>query len=273
MKFLAPLVICLSLNQFALSQIQTGTVVFADFTKNEITIAADSRGTSSRTGAHKDTDCKISAFGNKFVFAMAGASTLNGHWEAKSIAREVWEAQSKISSTTPLLDRVVDGWNRAMKELYSDADFIASIRPPVTGVPVIATAMFGATDDAGTLRLKTVDITFDPFLFDTQRKVQIVQNVKEVPAGQIRVMGHKEIPLEFWRGTSQRARDYDGRFNLRISNLPIDQQRAKRASKMIELSILLDPKKEELGFPIDVLQLRKGSGVRWVRRKANCPEN
>ena len=53
-------------------QIEGGTVVFVYFSKDEVTVAADSRTIRIPDGAQFDTECKISAFGNQFVFSLAG---------------------------------------------------------------------------------------------------------------------------------------------------------------------------------------------------------
>src|SRR5712671_2893566 len=65
-------------------QVKTGTVIYIDLAKDEFTFAADSR-TNSSGGGHEDTECKILAFGNYFVFSMAGA-VKGEKWDAHAIA-------------------------------------------------------------------------------------------------------------------------------------------------------------------------------------------
>ena len=55
----------------ATAQVKTGTVLYVDLSKDEFIVAADSRWIFLG-GNHDDTECKIQAFGNQFVFSMAG---------------------------------------------------------------------------------------------------------------------------------------------------------------------------------------------------------
>lgn len=58
-----------------------------------------------------------------------------------------------------------------------------------------------------------------------------------------------------------------------IHNLRPDEQRAALAYELIRLSISLYPKADLLEGPIDVLQLRRARGVKWIHRKENCPDD
>jgi len=269
-KYLIPLVLFLS--QFAWPQVETGSVIFADFEQDEITIAADSRKNIPENGSHDDSECKISAFGKKFVFSLAGTIERSGHWNARSVARKTWESESKVASKTPLLDRVVAGWIKAMWKFYGEPDTISNIKKHMTGDPVVATAIFAALDKSDTLRMKAVNIDFDPRLFDTENKVKLIDDVSEIPANSHVSMGHDEIAEEFYAGASPRAKDYMTRYVSQIAGLPLHQRRAELFSKLIELSVSLHPNKDQLALPVDVLQIRKGTGVYWARVKPNCPE-
>ena len=268
MKLLTFLV--LFLNQFALGQLKSGSVIYIDFAQDQLTISADSR-MNIGAGGHDDTECKISAFGSTFVFSMAGAARKGTEWSAHSVAREIWERESKINPDSTLLPRVVKDFIEAMERIYGDPSVIQDVRKHVSDDPVMANAFFAAVDKAGKLRAQAVDIDFELQLFDSTGKVKLIHNVSEIPADSSASAGHDDIVIEFRHQTTQRAKDYMGWFKRRIADLPPDQQRAELASKYIELSILLHPKNNELAFPVDVLQLRKGTGVHWVWRKPNCP--
>jgi len=268
------ILLMLSLTQLAWAQVETGSVVFVDFAQDEITVAADSRSFVPAISAHVDTECKISAFGNKFVFSLAGYASAQGRWTAASEARKVWESQSKIVSNVPILDRVVEGWITVMKNIYSDPVLIADARKrmEIEDDPIVASAVFAAMDKSGNLRSKLVEIYFDIGLFDLLKQIRIVPKVIDVTVGQSS-LGHSEIIDEFRNGTTERARDYMNWYTARIASLPLHQRRAEFTSKMAELTVLLHPDKDALAFPIDVLQLRQRTGVHWVWKKPNCPEN
>lgn len=271
MKLLPFLVLLIS--QFAWAQFKSGTVVYVDFAQDELTVAADSR-MNIASGGHDDSECKISAFGSKFLFSMAGAARI-GQWNAHSAAREVWKRESKSKSDdATLLPRTVNGWIEVAKPIYATPDLIAEIRKHMSSGddPVVATAFFAAVDKSGRLKASAVNINFDLPLFDSTGEVKLISNANGIPADSSFSMGHDDVVIEFRHDTTQRAKEYMNWFRRRIAALPPHRQRAELASKYIELSILLHPKNNELAFPIDVLQLR-ADGLHWVSRKGNCPED
>ena len=84
------------------------------------------------------------------------------------------------------------------------------------------------------------------------------------------VGGLSEIVDEFISKKTDRSKAFRAWYATRISAMTQSEQRAEIASKYIELSVLLHPKNVELGFPIDVLQLRPVKGARWIHVKDNC---
>ena len=258
------------LNQIAWSQIQSGTVVYFNLAQDELTIAADSR-LNIGTGGHDDTECKISAFGSKFVFSMAGAARV-GPWSGHAVAREVWEKESKVGPDSTLVSRTLAGWVKEVAPIYEA--HIAEFRKRVgAGAdPVIANAAFAGVDREGKITVKIVDIDFDLQLFDSTGKAVIVPQIHDIPVNSSSSIGLDEVAIEFRSQTTERAQDYMAWFKRRISTLPRDQQNAELASKYVELSILLHPRKTELAFPIDVLQLRSNGPVKWFWKKPNCQD-
>jgi hypothetical protein len=255
----------------AWSQIKTGTVLYVDF-EDELTIAADSRMTFGN-GLHDDQECKISAFGNQFVFAMAGVVKREQEpWNAHTVARQVWEEESKKEvDPVRLVQIIANKWVTQMEEIYKQSRIFPELRkiqPENTGV--LANGVFGASNGAGVIAAYSTNITFDRPLFDSSSVVSIGHNGTIVPRGQFSA-GHDEIAMEFGQQTSGRAKEYMDRF---MPQLPSgkSEKRAAIAAKLIELSILLHPKSSELGFPVDVVQLAPKTGVSWVALKPNCPK-
>ena len=251
-------------------QIKAGSVVYVDFAKDEVTIAADSRMILS-SGGHDDTECKISAFGNQFVFAMAGV--VEGEkWNAHAVARQVWEAESKVEADpVKLVPVVADRWATQMEGIYGQPNSISTIRK--IGSKALANGIFAATNNKGNLIAYVTDIDFDLRLFDSKHLVRLWHDGRNIPPGTSASGGRDEIIDEFLALSSTRAKDYWEQFIPQISNTTKSQQRASIASKLIELSIRLHPQNSELGFPVDVLQLRPRTGVSWVSIKPNCPQN
>src|SRR5271163_142007 len=205
MKFLAVLMIW---SQLATPQIRSGTVIYANFEKDEITIASDSRTNIPGRDEHDDTECKIVALSPKFIFSLAGIAERSNHWNAFEVARESWKTESAKPPTADLLDRVALEWVLKMEKFYADPYVIADLRAHMTDEPIVVTAIFAAADNAGTLRMKAVDISFDKLLFDNTQQVKLIDNITEIPAHSHITMGHDEVAIEFHDMTSQRAKDY-----------------------------------------------------------------
>jgi hypothetical protein len=252
-------------------QIEAGSVVYVDFAKDEVTIAADSRMNLS-SGGHDDTECKISAFGDQFVFAMAGV-VRGEKWNAHAVARQLWEAESKLEADpVKLVPAVADKWATRMEEIYrQQPNTISTIRK--LGTEALANGIFAATNNGGNLVVHVTNIDFDLRLFDSKNLVRLWHDGRNIPPGTSASGGLDEILGEFLAQSSTRAKDYWKGFIPQISNMTKSQQRASISSKLIELSIRLHPQNDQLGFPVDVLQLRPKTGVSWVSIKPNCPQN
>ena len=260
--------------KMAWPQVETGSVLYVDFSQDEVTIAADSRMTVPTTGGHDDTECKISAFGDKFVFAMAGAVKFSGDngWDAHVIARRIWQSEIAENDAAKLVISVSDKWVAEMENIYRKPDVIRQLRKHVSDSGVIANATFAASDKSGNLIARAVNIWFDLPLFDSKGTISVSHEGEYLAVGKSIGAGLDEIIDEFQERSSTRAREYIQWFAPQLSGMSPSQRHAAIASKFIELSILLHPRNAELGFPIDILQLVRTTGVRWVLRKPNCPE-
>lgn len=146
-------------------QVQTGSVIVLDFNKDEITVAADSRGTMEEN-RYADTQCKLAASGDKFVFADAGFSG-SKQWNANDVARKMWEDSSRNSVEAPTLaHEVITRWTSEAEKFYRlDPEVLrAQIRLHPDN-DVLSNAIVAATDNSGVFAVETVDITFDLPLF------------------------------------------------------------------------------------------------------------
>jgi len=278
MKWLA-VGLTILLTPFAWPQIGTGTVLLIYFSKDEVTVAADSRVTAS-DGTHGDDECKISTFGSKFAFTMAGVAhrnkgSTNQAWNAHAIARRAWEANAPkhLDDAIGLAVAAEQSWTKEMKSVYSDPVIIKLVRSKmkVGDDPVLATAVFIATDNKGTLVVHTASLVFDISLYDSSGKIAVVDEpAVNLPENSHMSGGHDEIITEFLDQTTVRAREYMPWFKSRIASLPRAEQTAELVSKMVELSILLHPDNGELGFPIDIIQMRRRDGLRTLSMKSEC---
>jgi len=150
MKWLTVVLLLLSV-EVAWPQVKTGSVVYLDFAKDEVTIAADSRVTITG-GEHNDGECKISAFGNQFVFSMTGAVGAKG-WNAHTIARQIWQKQSRLEpDPVRLVTIVAKNWAIEMERIYARPDVIRKFQERNTSV--LANAFFAAASKSKLARLR-----------------------------------------------------------------------------------------------------------------------
>jgi hypothetical protein len=283
MRKLLLCVLIMTLRSPAWAQMQHGTVIYFDFSQDDLTIAADSRtGAAGRT---VDTECKISAFGDQFIFAVSGlarrtTSLPSGSevtkWTAQSIARSAWQtatSDNRSGSAPMLVAGVAAKWLSRMENNFASPDAIRLARPYLaqSDEHILAEGLFAATDKAGNLSMKAATIFVDLPLFDSTGQIRLWHETYDGKPDTWGSTGYDEVVEEFKRRTSERARQYMQQFEGSISALTKSEQRASLAAKLIELSILYHPKKEILGPPIDVLQLVRGSGVHWIHRKESCP--
>lgn len=256
----------------AVEETGAGSIVFVIFTPDNLTIAADSRLTRL-AGGHDDTECKISAFGSKFAFAMAGVVFTSGDGNPHSIARGIWQAKTRTNpSTTELISDVAEEWTDKMEKLYAQSGAIGGIRKR-TGGESLATAYFAATDRTGQTILADVQINFDGQLFDKSGRIHITHDKRILRSDNWYSAGRHEIADEYIKGTSDRAKTFMVPFRTQLAALAPSERDAKMASKLVELSILLHPLKADLAPPVDVLQMKPGIGTHWVSIKPNCPKD
>ena len=277
MKWIVALLLVVPL-QAAWPQIQTGTIIVYNLTQDEFTVAADSRGIVRGTDKHDDNECKISAFGSNFVFSMAGLTRQGDRWDSHTVARKIWQEEfMRDASAKSLVTVVSDKWINAMERIYFDNSVVPYMRStmhPGDG-PIISSAVFAATDKSGLVFYRGVTIFFDLQAFDSSGTVRLQEKIEgrlDTPE-QWGSMGRNEIEIEFVKRATPRANQYMDWYGPQISTLDPSKLRSELATKFVELSILLHPNNIELGFPIDVLQLNGKTGVHWISRKPNCPEN
>jgi hypothetical protein len=259
-------------------QVRSGTVIYLHVGKDEVTVAADSRTSafdpSGQPAGHNDSECKISMFGSQFVFVHAGIVGGDAKkWSPHSVALQAWKEQTLSQGTAEaLVHGVAESWVARMEELLNDQNIIniQRRRMRMGSDPVLVTALFAGTDSSGGMAVRAAEITFDLKLFDSANVIRLMHDGFDPSEGHNVSGGHSEIVDEFVAKSSARAAEYMAWFDQRISALPTSDQQAELASKYIELSILLNEHRDELGFPVDVVQLRRKSGVFKRLLKPNC---
>jgi hypothetical protein len=257
----------------ALSQISSGTVIVINFTKDKVVVAADSGVISGVSGKQaENTECKISTFGHRFVFASAGAlrhSRLSNAdptegWDSFDIAREGFKATQTGSSRSAdvQLDGMANYWaqevvNHLVNAYFYFPDQILNFAKKYDGKLGIA---FFATASKGTIKSQFVRITFNfnnlasPIEFDKLPRLPSCWKCGQPDNASTCVMGHVH--------TVENA----------CTTTPAFQSK-QIAVDLAELTVAHD-RSGEVRDPIDVVELRSdGSPVRRLKCKPKCPTN
>lgn len=270
---------------YALPQVSTGSVVFIDFSNDEITVAADSRTNDEMAGVHFDNECKISVLGNRFVFAVTGfaqradylpSGSLKPVWSAQAEARTAFEGAFTIhSNVDELTSDTAKKWTQAVeKDIENSRSIFPGIRRQLDQRGIVTSGFFATTDQTHRFSARSANIIVDVAKYDATGEIKLNAESDEIMRpNSWGYSGFYEIMREFSSESTPRAQEYMKWFRSQIENLSPSERRAAIASKMIELSILLHPQRELLGFPVDVVQLDAGEDARWVSRKPSCAEN
>lgn len=208
---------------------RTGSVVVYFISQDEITVAADSRITNTLSGAHEDTYCKIRAFGDHFVVAVAGI-TQGDRWSSPDIAKHVWKAEQNGRLTPEeFANEVANGWLSRVQAHLQNQREISQARRELEG-GVVTYALFGATDSVGRLAAARATIAVDLALFDSKHIVHLIPKLEPLQLGSGGTLGLGEIANEYYKRTTSRADQYMKSYLATIASQPAGVHDASLAS-------------------------------------------
>jgi hypothetical protein len=137
----------------------------------------------------------------------------------------------------------------------------------------LTVAFLGGQDAAGQFVLFSVQV-----LPESPSSVKATAKGGQVtcPPDDFCVVGRSEIVIEFANAKSKRAQREKATWKSSGGYVPGSLEYAMfRTIRMVELTIKYR-KGNEVGGPIDAVQLRRDNGnarMRWFARKPNCPQN
>ena len=252
-------------------QVETGTVVIYFLSPTGATVAADSRAYYTHGQKPDDKACKIRALCNKFFYAVAGPVSYAepGHsYSAYADAKSAWERASRLNmakSAQKMTDYVAERWVESMKKHLSDPKVMNGVSEELDGGDDVSDALFGATDSAGNIGVTRADIHIDLPAFKKTKKINLTPKIDgRAILGEGGTLGRGDVANDH---RTRREAAVRGNHNLTRS-----AQDAEIAKQLVELTIQIDPHKQELGGDVDELRLDRGIGVTWLHRKCNCKE-
>jgi len=195
-------------------------------------------------------------------------------WDAYDIAHSIWASQSKVvHDPVKLIATVANKWADEVERHLQIPESIRVIRQRLTDGNVFESAFFAATSPSGELVSSQINFFLDVDLYDKLGQIHVWHepNKNLGMGGSSRAaIGYSEVAAEFDQQASKRAQAYMKWYLPKISLLKPTSQNAAVAEKLVELTILLHSAQEYLGFPIDELQLVRGTGIHWLHQKKSC---
>ena len=83
-------------------------------------------------------------------------------------------------------------------------------------------------------------------------------------------MGQSRIALEFAALTSERARIEQGRWEMHLRSVFNMDYRAEMVKQLVLMTEKYAPYDWGVGGPVDIAEIVKQSGPRWILRKPEC---
>ena len=249
----------------ASAQINSGTLIVFQITKDKLVIAADSR--SMTNGVPDDTSCKIMAFNDKIVFFTDGSAgyrpinpfdiAFDNRTEAANAIRSQVQRSSLEDIANAWAQNVIQRW-QSLYALHPEVVVDASkIKKGELADGVFAEAVNGK-----------IIIAARTIVFKPEDLIPIVAYPLsgDCTTGPCAV-GITDVFSEYMAKppTSRRA------ISENITKPGIDE--IARAKRLIELSKLHSVQKDSIGGDIDVLELSNSGRIQWDARKDNCQKN
>jgi hypothetical protein len=246
----------------------TGTVVVIGWSQTEIVIAVDSRGFDDKA-KYRDDICKIVRLDDHSVFTAAGniihARAGRALWNAQAEAASAFK-EAQTTAGPRLLKRAAKDWGDRM---------VAGINQALTMDPsgsqlmlennIFLTGVFIGFEN-GLTAMYQVEIVFAP---GTRQARQNFYTERHRHAIQFAALGRNEIVTEVVADKTHFARVEQRKWAAAERNIPLRDRDVRWAIRLVQLTMEDDPKKADVGGPIDALEITR-RGIRWVERKPEC---
>jgi hypothetical protein len=265
----------------AVGQVESdGTIIIVNANHEEVVIASDSR--VSGPHSYSDKDCKISAFGDKVIFAASGRIGLRNDptsefWDAHAIAKQQFQRLSGKGTPDASPLELAKAWGTAIKEeiekrIRRSSDVLSGIgNEPIVG------AIFASFDRAGDPIVVGQGVTYK---FGNNGKIRIIlmrPHVLTWPKDFPWALGKNDILKKLYAGNSFETDQWTRQIVAAVGANP--DPLVARAVEEVRLTIKkLPPTRvdakgvpfSEVGYPISAIRLTN-KGAEWIE-KGNCPQ-
>jgi hypothetical protein len=267
------------------AQVEHGTIGVVYFTKEKISVAADSRALYTQIDGRKlppdDTVCKIAALGGNVIFVSTGTMQVRDipgvpDWNNIGMAQLAYgKVRSLHSTARGHIREIADEWSRSVSQNFRTLALLHLDLPKQMAPNGILTdALFGGLDAGGNLVLFVAEIVASPGpLSGIEGRVWQGDCASH---HNFCADGSPEIAFEFADQTSERAKVEAAQWEpgkwKPTKGFSSDDRDMLWTMRMVELTIQYH-KGGDVGGPVDAVQLNRDGSVRWYARKQNCQEN
>ena len=289
MRKLALAVILLLAPHAALTQVQSGTVIIFNFTKDKLVVAADSRAVYGQSNIPPDDSrCKIVAFNHKIIFTTSGVAVrLKGSsplldpvegWDNADVARIAIHSTDLSGSDTQIrIQNVADNWATLLLDKWRSYYFFYPVQVrkfAEKGKGILTNGVF-AEAQQGEIHWALAMVVFNDSIAGGPIARSIDAHFSECSlCGQreghkICAMGQVEIPAHVCSRNPKFLSHIKRRHASQSKKWDADELLTAWLVNMTSVCDLTGT----VGGQTDVLDLNKDGRIHWLARKENCPEN
>ena len=268
----------------ASSQISSGTIIIINFSKDNLVIAADSRGVhADPRRPPDDARCKISVFGHKVLFATSNGLSftktdpfdLADEWDTTSVAHEAFrKAEAGKEAGSVYLDAIASDWEQTMiahwENLYSfHPQLVAATAEGAAG---LLTVGFFATANGGKIEKRFSVIRFNrdspsPITYQRGLSLHNCAACGQSNGYTVCFTGVTNIPISICSKMS------NGAMKWRTAKNSIKADITRTTALDLARTTVACDRTGKIGGPIDAAEVRSDGSTHWIRRKCDCPDN
>ena len=254
----------------AFAGLNSGTIVVLAFTRSQAILIADGHALTARNKS-TDSQCKIAASSDKFLFSIAGVAG-DEHWDAFSAARRIADARlSSGSANRAQLLGIINAWYAETLAWWKTVPEIAVAGAFSTHGEIVMSALFCLRVEDHSILYYTVQVRVD----DPQhRQFEVVIREQQPPGEKFKIgaFGETDIADQLLiPGFPKKARLPVIRDELKKwKSLPDNQETARlKARRIIDLTIDHSRHRFLVGGDINHVEL-DAAGIYWKTDNPEC---
>lgn len=263
-------------------QVKAGTAVVMLFSHGYVVFAAESRVIQVGKGTlYHDDACKVHAISNKFIFASAGVNGFEPESGKNGNAWSAYDEPGKLVDQLPDMDDPVYGlaelWVESLEQHVNRA-LVVNPEPMMDflqkeGGEMLSSGMFAGQTKQGQLVIYKAVLNCS-CAGNSRRTSHAILPVSLSARTGGGAMGTREalrLLDELRQESSERARASVDQFGRDHAGQGGSKMLGAAAVASLEF-VLKYSREEDVGGPIDAVEMTPAGDIHWIQRKSNCPD-